>query len=56
MCVNCCRRMHKEKEGIGNRDRETYLCLYCSNENDDAVGGESIGVYAVALIWVSNTY
>lgn len=56
MCLNCGRRMNRDKDAWGNWDGETYVCSYCSAEydedgNDD---NESISVYEAALIWASN--
>lgn len=53
MCPNCGHRMNRYKDTWGNWDGETYVCHYCSGEDDD-YDNEYISVHDAALIWASN--
>ena len=39
---------------LGNWDGETYCCDYCTGDDYEDDGDESLSVYDAALIWASN--
>lgn len=54
MCDTCGHRLRRYRDAWGNWDGETYICDYCSGQNEDEFDDEGIDVYNAALAWLSN--
>ncbi|HFU4368857.1 TPA: hypothetical protein ACGO9H_000868 [Streptococcus suis] len=55
MCPDCGHRLSRFKDSFGYWDGETYICNYCSDENENnEYDEESLSVFEAADIWFSN--
>ena len=55
MCPDCGHRLSRLKDSFGYLDEETYICNYCSGENEDnEYDEETLSVFETADIWFSN--
>lgn len=55
MCPDCGHRLSRVKDSFGYWDEETYICNYCSDEDEyNEYDEESLSVFEAADIWFSN--
>ncbi len=55
MCPDCGRKLHRWKDQNGEWDGETYVCYYCSGEDEECSDEdvERISVCEASRIWAS---